>query len=265
VLDAARRVQAGGQRLLEAHVALFRAELAIAGRELGIVIAMAVLILALAVVAVLLIVIGGSLFLGEWLFGSMAWGILHGVLFFVACIVPLGLDLAGGRRDAWLRGLITGILVTLLLWAVFASNVLRDSAVNTAHSLETSLAIEPAFLPTLVGLAAGSIVFGVVALIVGLRWGNAIALAIGGIVLGAIVGAILGSVTFDTKGALAVAVTVGLITWIAITAGLAVTRGFDPEGRYEPMVPRESMAMAAETKAFLQRQLRRQRGKVLGR
>ncbi len=67
------------------------------------------------------------------------------------------------------EGLITGILVTLLLWAVFASNVLRDSAVNTAHSLETSLAIEPAFLPTLVGIAAGSIVFGVVALIAVLR------------------------------------------------------------------------------------------------
>ena len=260
-----RRVRAGGQRLFEAHLALLRAELAIAGRELGIVIGMAVLILALAIFAVLLLVIGGSLFLGEWLFGSMAWGILHGVLFFVACMVPLGLDLAGGRRDAWLRGLATGIVVTILLWALFASNVLRDSAVNAATSVETSLAIEPAFLPTLVGIAAGSIVFALVGLVVGLRWGNAIALVIGGIVLGAIVGALLGSVTFDTKGALALAVTVGLVTWIGITAGLAVTRGFDPEARYAPLMPRESMAMAEETKAFLRRQWRRQRGKVLGR
>jgi hypothetical protein len=226
---------------------------------------MAVLILALAIVTLLLIVIGGSLFLGEWLFGSMAWGILHGTLFFIACIVPLGLDLAGGRRDAWLRGLIGGIVLTLFLWAVFASNILRDSAVNAARSVETTLAIEPALLPTLVGLAAGTIVLGVLALIVGIRWGSTVALVLGGIVVGAIVGAILGSVTFDTKGALAVAVTVGLIAWIGFTAGLAASRGFDPEGRYAPLVPRETMAMAEETKAFLQRQLRRQRGKVLGR
>ena len=46
--------------------------------------------------------------------------------------------------------------------------------------------------------------------------------------------------------------------------GLGFTR-LDPEGRYEAMVPRESMAMAQETKEFLERQWRRQRGKVLGR
>jgi hypothetical protein len=85
------------------------------------------------------------------------------------------------------------------------------------------------------------------------------------LVVGALVGAILGSVTFDTKGALAVALIIGLLTWIGVTVAVAVRTGFDPEARYEAMVPRESIAMAQETKAFLQRQLRRQRGKVLGR
>jgi hypothetical protein len=79
------------------------------------------------------------------------------------------------------------------------------------------------------------------------------------------VGAILASVTFDTKGALAVALTIGLAAWIGVTALVAVRTGFDPEGRYEAMVPRESIAMAQDTKEFLMRQLRRQRGKVLGR
>jgi hypothetical protein len=58
---------------------------------------------------------------------------------------------------------------------------------------------------------------------------------------------------------------VGLLSWIGVTVLVAMRTGFDPEGRYEAMVPRESMAMAQDTKAFLERQLRRQRGKVLGR
>lgn len=265
VFEAVRQLRDGGRRLADAHIELLRAELTIAGRELGIVIAMAVGILALAIVAGLLLVIGTSLFLGEWLFGSMAWGIVHGVLFFVAIIVPLALDLAGGRRDAFARGLVTAVVVTLLLWLLFASNVLRDTAVNVGRSLEASLAIEPAFLPTLVGLVAGAAVLGVVLLVLGLRQGGALRLLIAGALVGAVIGAILGSVTFDTKGALAVALTIGLIAWIAVTVLVAVRMGFDPEGRYEAMVPRESMAMAEDTKAFLERQWRRQRGKVLGR
>lgn len=265
VFEAIRQLRLGGRRLADAHIELLRAELAVAGRELGIVIAMAVGILVLAVVAGLLLAIGSFLFVGEWLFGSMAWGILHGVLFLVALIVPLALDLAGGRRDAFVRGLVTALVVTLGLWLLFASNVLRDTAVNVGRSLEASLAIEPALLPTLVGLVAGAVVLGVALLIVGLRAGGALRLLLVGLFVGALVGAILGSVTFDTKGALAVALTIGLVAWIAVTVLVAVRMGFDPEARYEAMVPRESMAMAQDTKTFLERQLRRQRGKVLGR
>jgi hypothetical protein len=263
--DAVRRMRVGGQKLADAHIGLLKAELAVAGRELGIAIGMALAIVVLAVVAGLLLVIGTALFLGEWLFGSMAWGILHGVLFFIALIVPLALDLAGGRRDAFVRGLAAALVVTLLLWALFASNVLRDSAVNAGRSLEASSGIEPALLPTLVGLVAGGLVLGLLGLIVGLRRGSALRLLLVGLVVGAAIGAILGSVTFDTKGALAVALTIGLATWSGVTALVAVRTGFDPEARYEDMVPRESIAMAEETKAFLMRQWRRQRGKVLGR
>ncbi len=263
--DAVRGLREGGQKLADAHIALLKAELSVAGRELSIVVGMAVAILVLAILAGLLLVIGTSLFLGEWLFGSMAWGILHGVLFFIALIVPLGLDLAGGRRDAFARGLLAAIVVTLALWALFATNVLRDTAVNVGRSLEASLDIVPELLPTLVGLVAGMVVVGLLGLIVGLRRGGALRLLIVGLVVGGALGAILGSVTFDTKGALAIALTIGLATWSGVTALVAVRTGFDPEARYEDMVPRESIAMAQDTKDLLTRQLRRQRGRVLGR
>ena len=205
------------------------------------------------VVALLLIAIGTFLFLGEWLFGSMAWGILHGTLFpGVSCAWPIGINLAGGPAAATVRGLATGLVVTLLLWILFASNVLRDTAVNVAQSLESSIRLEPALLPTLVGLAAGALALGIVLAIVGSRRDMGIRLGVAGILLGGIVGAILGSVTFDTKGALAIALTVGYVVAIVGVRLLFAVRsvGFDAEGRYERLVPRESIAMAEETKRF---------------
>jgi hypothetical protein len=90
-------------------------------------------------------------------------------------------------------------------------------------------------------------------------------LALVGLAVGAILGAILGSVTFDWKGAIAVALTIGLVTWLAVTGLLAVRRGFDPEQRYARLVPRESIAAFEESRSFVQQQMRRQRGRMLGR
>ena len=39
--------------------------------------------------AAFLAIIGTSLFLGEWLLGSIGWGVLHGVLLFVSAAVGL--------------------------------------------------------------------------------------------------------------------------------------------------------------------------------
>ena len=60
----------------------------------------------------------------------MAWGILHGTLFLALLVVPIVINLAGGWSGASIRGVATGVAVTLLLWVLFASNVLRDAAVQ---------------------------------------------------------------------------------------------------------------------------------------
>jgi hypothetical protein len=259
------RTRGSFQRLLDAHLELLRAELAVAGRELGIIVAMAIAALVLAALAITLLYVGTWLFLGEWLFGSIGWGVLHGVLFTVACIVPIGVDLGGGSASAWSRGLLTGVIVTILLSILFASNVLRDAAVSVGQQLEASLLIEPALLPTLVGLVTGGLVLGLVMLVIGLRVGAAFRLMTIGIVLGVIVGAILGSVTFDTKGAVAVSLTLGLIAWIATTIAIAARRGFDPASRYDRLVPRESIAAVESTKEYLLQQWQRQRRRMVGR
>lgn len=258
-------MKAGAQRLVTAHMELLKAELAVTGRDLGIIAGLVVALLSLVVVALLLIAIGTFLFLGEWLFGSMAWGILHGTLFLALLAVPIVIDLAGGWSGAVVRGLAAGAATTLLLWLLFASNVLRDAAVQAADSLESSVRLEPALLPTLVGLVAGALLLGIVLAIAGSRMAMGVRLGLSGLVVGAIVGALLGSVTFDTKGALAIALTIGYVTAIVIAIVVAMRHGFDPERRYERLVPRESIAMAEETKRYLERQWRRQRRRVVGR
>lgn len=263
--ESARRSQAAGMRLVNAHVELLKAELKVTGAGVGVIVGLALAALLLAFLMFLLLYVGTWLFLGEWLMGSMGWGILHGLLFTIACIVPIGLDLAGGSVGAWGRGFLIAVLTTLVLSLLFGSNVLRDAAVSSGRQLQGSLALEPALLPTLTGLAFGAVVLGVVLLAVGVRVGRPGPLVVVGAILGAAAGAILGSVTYDTRGAVAVAVTIGLITWLVATALVALRRGLDPAARYERLVPQASIDAMGDTKSFLERQLKRQRGRLMGR
>ncbi len=252
-------------RLLNAHLSLLKAELAVTGREIGLIVGLAIAALSLALLMVGLIYTGTWLFVGEWWFGSIGWGVLHGTLFTVAIIVPIGLNLAGGWVGAWGRGLLIGAVVTVLLSLLFGSNLLRNAAVAAGEQLEVSLALEPAVLPTIVGLIAGALFVGLVLFIVGLRGGGAFKLLAAGLITGGLIGLILGSVLFDIAGAVAVALTFGLVAWIGFTILLAYRRGFDPAARYDPLVPRESIAAIEGSKTFLLKQWERQRRKVMGR
>jgi hypothetical protein len=237
----------------------------VTGREIGLILGLVVAALGLALLLVCLLYVGTWLFLGEWLFGSIGWGVLHGSLFTVALIVPIGLDLGGGWTGAWGRGLLIGAVGTVLLSILFASNVLREAAVAAGQQLETVLPLEPALLPTLVGAVAGALILGVLLLIVGMRTGAAGQLLLVGIVAGLIVGSILGSVTFDIQGAIAVGLTFGLIGWIGASGLLAARRGFDPAARYDALVPRESIAALESSQSYLLKQWERQRRRLMGR
>ena len=83
------RAQLGATRdaamaLVVAHIDLAKAEAGAIAGEVGRVIALGALAFILVVFAVFLLVIGLSLFVGEWLLGSMGWGVLHGILLFVS-------------------------------------------------------------------------------------------------------------------------------------------------------------------------------------
>jgi uncharacterized membrane protein YqjE len=261
---AFRRTRAAFQRLVSAHIDLLKAEFEQAAREVAVIAGLAALTLVLALLMLILIWVGTWLFLGEWLFGSMGWGILHGTLFTIALIVPIGLNLAGASVGAWVRAFVTSLVVAIALSVLFASNVMRTSAVWLGEQLQPSLSFMPSALATLGAGVVGALILAIL-LVVLLRAGNVLARVVGGLVLGFILGAIFGSVTFDTKGAIAVALSVALISWIALSALLAVRRGIDPGARYEKLIPRATMAQFAATRAYLEQQWQRQRKKLSGR
>ena len=85
-----------------AHVDLAKEEASAIGREGGRLAGLVAAAVGLVVIAAILAIIGTSLFLGEWLLGSLSWGVLHGVLLFVTgavALVLLALRVAPSRSS----------------------------------------------------------------------------------------------------------------------------------------------------------------------
>jgi MFS family permease len=262
-------------RMLDAHITLLRAELQVAGKEIGIIAGLALGAFVIAVLAGILLYVGSFLFFGELLFGSMGWGIIHGTLMAVAFIGFVAINLAGGsvKRYGW--GAAIGGVVTVLIALLLLSNVGNGGGEAVRDWLEDTLVTEDlpfgaAWLVTLSGLVIGGLVALVVALILGwrsnLRGGNLGAAGFAGFAIGAIIGAIWASTRYAAPdGVLGLAITVGLLTWIVAGIVLAARAGFDPEARYANLIPRESLAAFENTKAFLSEQWQRQKNRMMGR
>lgn len=269
LLQALRALRDAARRILAGHLALLRAELSVIGAQLAVIVGLVTAALLLALLMGVLLYVGTFLFLGEWLFGSMGWGLLHGTLVPLVAIAGIGLNLAGAWNGAFARGLLAGLAVAVGLGLLFASDVLRAGAVEAGRRLEPGLALEPALLPTLAGLVAGAVIVALVALAIAARRGaGAGALGgalVAGLAVGGAIGAVLGSVTFDVPGAFALSITLGLFAVMGVSAALAVWRGIDPEKRYEQLIPRASMAAAQATRDALKEEYVRQKRRVLGR
>lgn len=263
-------------RMIDAHVALLRAELAITGKELGIIVGLALGAFAIAVLVAILLYVGSFLFFGELLFGSMGWGIIHGTLLGAAFIGFVGINLAGGDVRAYAWGALAGVIAVVVVAALLLSNIGNEAAewgsrlVRDDVLAGDGLPFGPEWVSTLVGLAVGALVLAVVAFVLGWRASQRGRGLVGSIVAGAVVGGIVGAIYASTRydapdGVLGLAVMVGLITWIVVGVLLAWRKGFDPEARYANLVPRESIASFTRTKEFLMEQFARQKGRMLGR
>ena len=237
---------AAAKRLIQAHVDLAKAEAAEIVDEVKRVVALAGLALGLVLMVAMLLTLGIPLFLGEWLFGSLGWGVLLGTFFLldlaaVALLLAVGVS---GRRLGTSLGV--GVLIGIGVGLVLGLDLTHRGWTSLGESIAPNL--DPTTRPLVVAVAALAVVAGIVGLLAGIRRGAGG--AFGGLIAGAILGALLGLLTSTTipgtVGA-ALGVWVALIAW-PVLAGRSVMRtGIDGEALKQRFIPDQTIELTKET------------------
>lgn len=249
---SATSTREAAQRLVTAHIDLAKAEISSIGGQIARVAALAGIALAVLIMAVILAVIGTSLFLGEWLLGSLGWGVLHGILLFAAIAFACVLAAFGvpGRRlgQAFVVGLIVAIVVGVGLALALPNKAYRSLGENLLPN------VEPGIRPLVVGM----IVIGVLGLLIGVigavrARGGAFqgSSIIGGALGGAVIGAISAVDTGVQVGA-AIGIAAGYIVWLLMMGVDVARNGVDVEGLKQRFYPTQTIETSKETLAWLQ-------------
>jgi hypothetical protein len=200
-------------------------------------------------------VIGSTLWAGEWLFGSMGWGVVHGTALSVAVIVACaGLILAEST------GTIVRDAVVSVIVGIVASVVLGLNLTNTAWQRVTDAiaptSIAPEWQLLAVAVAVSAVVIGALGLVVGAVRGG-----IGGLMRGLIVGVVLGAgigaftaITFGWQVGIALGITAAYIAFIALQGIGIARRGVDPAALQARFYPTQTIDTAKETMEWLKAQ-----------
>jgi uncharacterized membrane protein (DUF485 family) len=198
--------------------------------------------------ATLLVGVGTPLFLGEWIFGSIGWGILLGLLLMLAIAVAAGVTTLDARRS-WGIGLplLGGALIGIIVGVVLGLDLTNRAW--TALGDAAAPGLDPSSRPLVLAVVSLAVIGGVLGLIAG-GVGGGVGAAIGGLVGGAIAGALLGALTAIATGprvGAAIGVASGLIAWIALM-GLDIARhGVDTEELKQRFWPERTIEATKET------------------
>ena len=231
--------------LVAAHIDLAKAELGeIAGR-VKIAAAMAGIAVGFAILAAMLIFVGGILFLGELLFGSIGWGVLDGTLLLIgtAAILILGVvDLSRGRAAA---AFAVALGVGLVVFGVLALD--WNGIVKSNPGLPT---------PWLLSSLVGAVVIGLLGLALGWNFGRWAAAGgcFAGVVLGILVG-VVGAVDPGLRVAAALGVAALLLFWPICAAVMVFRHGFDLNKLRARFVPDVTIATTKETIEWVREQM----------
>ncbi|MEO8625975.1 MAG: hypothetical protein ABI452_04680 [Candidatus Limnocylindrales bacterium] len=256
------RTRAAFVGLFRAHLDLLKAEISEIIGQIKLIATLAGIALGILLMTSTLLYVGGFLFLGEWLFGSIGWGLAHGVLLGFALIVILIMAIVGASRRAALVSFFVALLVTIGVAWLCGSNAAYDAANNAAAQLAF-----PVNSTVAVALVAGALIGAILfALMLG-RLAGRVGF-IGGLVVGALLGLPLGwliaASPWTWPPAIGFAITLGLILWPIFDVVLALP-GLDPGARFAKLYPRQSIDAANETRAWLEEQWQTRRSNLGGR
>ncbi len=241
--------------LAMAHVELAKAEMSAIGGEIARVAGLIGGAIVLVLFAVSLLIIGGSLFLAEWLFGSMGWGIVHGVLLFVALAVAFGLSAAGVSPGRLGRSAFVALLVGVLAAIVLGLNM--PNQLYTLIGDQALPGIEAGVRPLVVGLLiwAGIGLLGGIAAAFRLRdAGSRFGALLGLTLVGASFGAFT-AITFGGQVGIALGITAAYLVWIALMAVDVSRTGVDVEALKTRFTPTMTIETSKETLEWLKRRL----------
>jgi hypothetical protein len=244
--DQVAAVIAAARRLLTAHLELAKAELGQIMGEVGRAAALGGLAFAMVFLAGLLLPIGLLLFLGEWIFGSIGWGVLLGSLLLIDVAVVAGLVAAGLPGNRLGRAFLLALLLGVAVGIVLGLDLTNRGWTTVGDSLMPG--VDVGFRPLAIAVLSLAVIGGVIGLIGGLRaqGGSAVAgLFVGafaGIVLGVLTAVALGPRVGAAFGALA-----AFIAWPALM-GLDVFRaGVDGDALKARFYPDLTIETTKET------------------
>ena len=237
---------AAGKRLFRAHVDLAKAELSEIVDEVKRMVALIGAAIGVLVLAGLLFGIGLFLFLGEWLFGSIGWGVLLGTLLLVdvaVVMVLLALDVNGRRLGT---AFVAAAVVGLVVGVVLALNLTYRGW--TALGDAVASAYDPSTRTVLLAIGATAAIGGILGLLARMRGG--VGEAIIGIAAGLLVGGLLGGLTViqvPAQAGAATGVLVTLIGWPILAARDVMRTGVDGEAIMKKFTPDETIGLTKET------------------
>ena len=236
-----------------AHVELAKAEATAIGGQIAQVAALGAVAVALVIAAVSIVIIGSALFVGEWILGSMGWGVLHGFLAFIAIAMTCVFIAIGVSAGRIVRALALGAAIGILVGAVLFLNLPNWAYTTIGNNVLTG--VDAGVRPLVVGM----IVVGLIGLIVGLiaAWRAKMsvpAMAVGGLVLGVALGAFT-AITFGAQPAAGVGIAVGYAGWMAFMGADLARTGIDVEALKLRFTPTQTIETSKETLEWLQKRM----------
>ena len=244
-----------GIALAQAHIDLARTELSSIAGEVGRVAALAAVAIVVIILAGLLAVIGTALFLGEWLLGSLGWGVLHGILAFTGIAVAAGLLALGVGGDRIARSLVFGVFVAIVVGVALGLEWPNQAYATVGESAR--LNVEAGLRPLVVGLLVGALVGVLIGFAAAIRIGSSggrFAAIVGLAIVGALGGA-FSAITFGPHVGAAVGITIGYLTWIVLMGVDVARSGVDVEGLKERFYPSQTIDTGKETLEWLQKRM----------
>lgn len=188
-------------RLLDAHIALAKAEAGpIIENVKGVAVAAGVAI-GFAFFAALVVTVGTPLFLGEWIFGSLGWGILHGIALTAAVIAIAAWLILVAEPAGVFMSVAIGTVIGLTVGIVLAFDLTHRAWAAAAEALAIASAPDGARL-VVATIATGVLVATAAAFFLG--------------VIGAVVGALVGRIS--GRGSAGFGAGIGLV--FGLVAGL---------------------------------------------